>query len=137
MEWLAQIRDHIVGLDTAPLIYFVEENPTYLRLVDTFFSAFDQGEFQIVTSTVTLLEILVQPLRTGNKRLADQYRTILLNQDRLSVVPVSSEIAELSARLRVDYALRTPDSIEGATAISSGASSFLTNDRKLATVPQS
>ena len=72
MEWLAQLRDQVVGLNTAPLIYFVEENSTYLSLVDAFFATFDQGDFQIVTSTVTLLEVLVQPLRTGNASLAGQ-----------------------------------------------------------------
>ena len=30
MEWLVQLRGQILGLDTAPLIYFVEENPDYL-----------------------------------------------------------------------------------------------------------
>lgn len=131
MEWLTQLQDQVVGLDTAPLIYFVEENLTYLKLVDAFFSAFDRGDFQIVTSTITLLEVLVQPLRTGNTSLAGQYRDILLNQDRLSVVSVSPEIAEISAMLRANYALRTPDSIQLATAINRGASSFLTNDRRL------
>lgn len=30
MEWLVQLQGQIVGLDTAPLIYFIEENPNYL-----------------------------------------------------------------------------------------------------------
>lgn len=85
MEWLSRLQGQVVGLDTAPLIYFVEENPTYLPVVEPFFSAFDQGNFQIITSTVTLLEVLVQPLRLRNTSLANQYRDILLSQDRLSV----------------------------------------------------
>jgi len=32
MEWLAQLQGQIVGLDTAPLIYFIEENSTYLKM---------------------------------------------------------------------------------------------------------
>lgn len=28
MEWLVQLQGQIVGLDTAPLIYFIEENVT-------------------------------------------------------------------------------------------------------------
>ena len=84
---------------------------------------------------MTLLKVLVQPLRTGNTGLAEQYRGSLLHQDRLSVVSVSPEIAELSAQLRANYSLRTPDSIQLATAIRGGVSSFLTNDRRLAVVP--
>jgi hypothetical protein len=30
MEWLAQLQGCIVGLDSAPLIYFIERNPIYL-----------------------------------------------------------------------------------------------------------
>ena len=33
MGWIASLRGKIVGLDTTPLIYFIEESPTYLELV--------------------------------------------------------------------------------------------------------
>lgn len=32
MEWMTQLQGQIVGLDTAPLIYFIEENPVYVHL---------------------------------------------------------------------------------------------------------
>jgi hypothetical protein len=63
MEWIAQLQGQVVGLDTAPLIYFIEQNPAYLEMMRFFFRAFDRGEFRIVTSTVTLVEVLVYPLR--------------------------------------------------------------------------
>jgi hypothetical protein len=85
MEWLKSLTNQIVGLDTAPLIYFVEENPIYTPLVDPFFTALDSAEFQVVTSTVTLLEVLVQPFRVGNYQLASQYRDILLSQNSLTI----------------------------------------------------
>ena len=30
MEWLGAVRGSTVGLDTAPLIYYIEEHPVYL-----------------------------------------------------------------------------------------------------------
>jgi len=36
-----------------------------------------------VTSTLTLTEVLVYPLRSGNVELAGQYRDILLDQENL------------------------------------------------------
>ncbi|MEJ6480656.1 hypothetical protein N0Y54_04785 [Nostoc punctiforme UO1] len=36
MEWLVQLQGQIIGLDTAPLIYFIEENPNYLDVTDAF-----------------------------------------------------------------------------------------------------
>ncbi|NJM59120.1 MAG: type II toxin-antitoxin system VapC family toxin [Oscillatoriales cyanobacterium RU_3_3] len=59
MEWIAQLQGQVLGLDTAPLIYFMEQNPN----------------------------------------------------------------------------LRSPDSIQMATAICEGASFFLTNDARLPSLP--
>ena len=50
MGWIAPLRGRVVGLDTTPLIYFIEENSTYLELVGPFFEAIDQGEVSAVTS---------------------------------------------------------------------------------------
>ena len=125
MEWLVQLRGQILGLDTAPLIYFVEENPDYLEIVDAFFEALARGEFRVVTSIVTLVEVLVYPLRAGNTELAQQDRDILFNQENLVTVLVSPEIAELASQLRAVHNLRTPDAIQMATAIQEEASFFL------------
>src|SRR5262249_47330181 len=134
MEWLKALRGTVVGLDTAPLIYFIEENPIYLPLVRAFFEAADQGEFHIVTSVLTLTEVLVHPLRQGDKNLADQYRQILLHARHITTLPISNEIAEAAADLRSQHGLRTPDAIQLASATDAGATSFLTNDTHLPTL---
>lgn len=79
MEWIAQLQGQVVGLDTAPLIYFVEEHPIYLEITDAFFEVLNCSDFRVVTSVVTLLEVLIYPLRQGNSTLAQQYRDILFN----------------------------------------------------------
>ncbi|MGV2388092.1 MAG UNVERIFIED_CONTAM: PIN domain-containing protein [Microcystis novacekii LVE1205-3] len=84
---------------------------------------------------MTLTEVLVHPLRSGNVELACQYRDILLDQDNLITVPISVEIAEVAAQLRARQNLRTPDAIQIATAMGEGAMFFLTNDARLAAVP--
>ena len=99
MEWITTLQGKTVGLDTAPLIYFIEENPTYIETVRLFFEAMDRGSFLVVTSTVTLLEVLVHPLRSNNKTLATEYRDILLNSS-LMTLEVSNAIAEHAAQLR-------------------------------------
>ena len=135
MEWLAALRGQIVGLDTAPLIYFIEEDPAYLEKVTPFFEAVDRGEFQVVTSAVTLLEVLVHPIRRGDAGLALRYREILLGSRNVSCVALSNEIAEEAARLRAESNIRTPDAIHLATAVRAGAASFLTNDTHLPPLP--
>lgn len=135
MEWLIPLQGQIVGLDTAPLIYFIEQNTAYLELVRTFFQAMNRGEFQVVTSTLTLTEVLVQPLRVGNTALANEYRNIILDQENLTVLPISTEIAEIAAQLRANRNFRTPDAIQIATSLQAGATYFLTNDARLTDVP--
>ncbi len=48
---------------------------------------------------------------------------------------VSQSIAEEAARLRAFHNLRTPDAIQMATATFAQASFFLTNDKRLPSLP--
>ncbi len=129
MGWVDSLRGSIVALDTAPLIYFTEENPDYIQVVDLFFEALRRGEFTIVTSTITLLETLVDPLRRRDTKIANVYRNFLFGTRGVKTVPIDRDIAEEAARLRSIYPLRTPDSIQMATAIQMNATYFLTNDK--------
>jgi predicted nucleic acid-binding protein len=131
MEWLIRLQGQTIGLDTAPLIYLIEQNLTYLERVRAFFIAMNQGEFQIVASTLVLTEVLVHPFRADNAELAREYRDIVFNQANLTILPVSSAIAERAAQLRAKRNLRTPDAIQIATVLQANAAFFLTNDARL------
>lgn len=135
MEWINRLEGELVGLDAAPLIYFIDRNPIYVDMMRLFFRAMNKGDFTVVTSIVTLVEALVYPLRQEDATLAQQYRDILFNGEGLTTVQVFEDIAEAAARLRADYNLRTPDAIQMATAVHEGASFFLTNDTHLPSLP--
>lgn len=135
MGWVTSLENHLVGCDTAPVIYYIETNPTFIQQVDPFFNALDHGKFQLVTSTITLLEVLIHPLRQGNTVLAQQYETLLNNTRNVQLVTVSSVIAQTAARIRATYNLRTPDAIQIAAAIEQGAAFFITNDPIFKRVP--
>jgi predicted nucleic acid-binding protein len=135
VEWIAALRGTTVGLDTSPLIYYIEEHPAFLPKIKPFFEAAARGDFRIVTSFITLVEVLVHPLREGRPELAEEYRNILLQSTEITAIPLDEGIAEEAAKLRARHNLRTPDAIQLATAIRSGASWFLTNDANLAAVP--
>jgi predicted nucleic acid-binding protein len=136
VEWINALRGSTVGLDTGPLIYYIEEHPVFLTKISPFFEAAERNEFRIVTSLVTLIEVLVHPLREGRPELAKEYRNILLQSSALTAIPLDEGIAEEAAALRARHNLRTPDSIQLATAIRSGASWFLTNDAALANLSE-
>ena len=117
MEWLKDLRNKVVGLDTAPLIYFIEEHPVYLPIVQPFFEAVSKGKIRTITSSLTIAEVLVQPFRKGNKKLMEEYRNLLLNAENLLTIDLTPSIAEIAAGLRAEYGLRTPDAIQVATGI--------------------
>jgi len=119
----------------APLIYYVEANPTYLARLDPFFAALDRGELRVVTSIVTLIETTVQPLRRGDAALISRYEDLLLDTAHIDTIDLTTSIAREAARLRAVHNLRTPDAIQVATVLQAGALAFLTNDARLAVVP--
>jgi len=134
MEWVRKLYGTTVGLDTAPLIYFVERHPRYLPFIYPFFEAVERGFIQVVTSTLTLTEVLAHPYRRNDQRLVVQYSQMLLNTRHVITLPVSWEIAAEAARIRSVLGLKTPDSIQLATARMANASAFLTNDRGIVVI---
>jgi predicted nucleic acid-binding protein len=135
VEWLRKLYGATIGLDSAPLIYFVGLNPIYLPVVDPFFEAVDHGDIRVVTSVLTLTEVLVYPFKRGSRSMAEQYSKILLNNRNLTTFPVSIQIATDAAALRADFGLKTPDSIQIATARMGGATTVLTNDKRIRPIP--
>lgn len=131
MGLAAQLTGLHVALDTAPIIYFVEKHTTYLSVVRPVFEAIETGNIEAITSTVTLLEVLVHPLRHHNTVLAAKYKTILLSSDHFSTYEISHEISERASKLRAQYSIKTPDAIQIAGALVYGADKFLTNDADL------
>ena len=81
------------------------------------FDLADKGELSFCTSPITLLEILVKPLREGKPAIADQYREILTNASAIEIIDTTTAIAEQAAKLRAKYGLRAPDAIQLATSI--------------------
>lgn len=135
MGWVDVLRGKVVGLDTTLLIYFTEQNLEYIEVVRPFFQAISNKEFEVVTSIVTLLEVLVIPKRNNDTETAQRYRGFLLEEDNVTTYLLHQSIAEEAARLRAFYTIRTPDSIQLATAIYGGASFFVTNDVRLPSLP--
>jgi len=89
----------------------------------------ERGHNPAVTSTVTLLELLVQPYRDqkGEFGTEDLRSPELISKARMATG--DDELADRAAELRGRYRLSTPDAIQVATAISHKASRSCGNDR--------
>lgn len=124
-----------IALDTAIFIYFIEEHPRFLPLVEPIFAAIDGGRWEAVTSGLTLLETLVVPYRAGNAALAERYEALLTRSRGLRLVELDRPILRAAAQLRAVVRVATPDALQLAAALSARSSAYLTNDRTLPRVP--
>ncbi len=77
----------------------------------------------------------MQPLRMQRPEAARAYRDRLASFPGLVLVPLDLPVAQEAARLRATHGLSTPDAIQVASALVAGAPVLLTNDRRLARVP--
>jgi predicted nucleic acid-binding protein len=81
-----------------------------------------------VTSTITLTELLVKPYRSSDDFMVRTYHALFTRYPGLTWIPVDLAIADLAAQLRARHGLRTPDSVQAATALHAGATGFVSND---------
>lgn len=92
----------------------------------------------MITSELTLLEVLVKSLKVGNSALVTSFRTILRQSSDVQMVPITQDVLEEAANLRATLSLKTPDALHAATALSYGCTLFVTNDsgfRRVAHLP--
>jgi predicted nucleic acid-binding protein len=121
----------LLGFDTSPLIYFVEQHPLYVDVIREIIQRVDSGVLFGYSSVVTLTEVLVQPKRMGDLDLENNYRQVLQHGRHFTLLPIDHGIAEHAADLRSRYSIRTPDALQIAAVLSVGGQAFLTNDKRL------
>jgi predicted nucleic acid-binding protein len=117
-----------VGIDKSIFIYGLEANIRYLPLTDHIFQWLEQPGHEAVTSTITMTELLVQPYRDSAEERVNNIYALLSTYPHLDWIAPDLETADLAARFRALYRLRTPDALLAATAVRSQATGFLTND---------
>ncbi len=122
----------IVALDSMVFIYYFETDPRYIKFVDQLFSQIESGESQATTSIISLIETLSPSKYIEDTITRNKIEYFFRHALNLSVIPIEWEIATESARLRREnHTLKTPDSIQLATALTHHADAFITNDNRL------
>ena len=134
MGLMADVGPGPVGVDTSIFIYFIEEHPSFLPVLQPFFKEVDTGRKELVTSALTLLEVLVVPYRSGDRLLAERYEALLTQSRGVKVAEISRDHLRAAAQLRAATGVKTPDALQLVAALGAGCTAFLTNDRALPTV---
>ena len=120
-----------VFVDTAPIIYYLENSALYMDSVKNFFEKCLEKNIQIVTSSITIEEYLVFPYSSGKMEFADNFKRFIEYMN-IEVVDIDSNIAEQGAKIRGKYKnFKAMDALQIATAIVSGCDMFFTNDKQL------
>ena len=118
-----------VYLDTSVFIYFVERHPRYFDFCDPLFRDIEKGRLDAATSTLALMEILVQPYRQKKEELVLKFYSLFTTYPHLRWIQLTIAISDLAAKLRAAHNFKTPDAIQIASAISCGATGFVCNDK--------
>jgi len=127
---LAKIKT--VFIDTAPIIYYIEAHPHFGPLVKVIVDSLQSGNINAFSSVITLMEVLPKPIESGNDSLAKQFSEFLKAGKNLTLLEISSDIAELAGTLRGQYpSLRAMDAIQIAVSLIAKTDVFITNDAKI------
>jgi uncharacterized protein len=84
---------------------------------------------QLLTSALTLGEVLVKPLEKGDTDRCQKYEEALSRSALL--VPFDLGAAKKYASIRADRSIKAPDAIQLACAGEAGVDLFVTNDHRL------
>ena len=133
MEALQQLdaipAGSLIAVDTAPLIFFLEDHPTWAKAYAPLFEGLAEGRWRGVINTITLAEVLAGPLQQQRDALAERYEAELSDPTHWSLVPLNQAVASRAARLRIRYGLKLPDAVQLSTAINTNAAALITHDR--------
>jgi predicted nucleic acid-binding protein len=119
-----------IFLDTNLFIYWLEDVGERGAKVSRLLERIVLRRDELVTSALTLGEVLVKPLEAGDIAWADRYEK-LLSGPGISVVPFDKGPARIYAQLRRDRAMKPPDAIQLACAGAARCDLFITNDTRL------
>jgi predicted nucleic acid-binding protein len=115
--------------DTNLFIYLLEGQGSLAKRVTALRQSMLSRGDQLITSALTLGEVLVKPLERGDLELARKYEEAILATSLL--IPLDAMAARIYALLRGDRSLRAPDAIQLACAAGARVDLFITNDLRL------
>jgi predicted nucleic acid-binding protein len=118
-----------IFFDTNVFIYLFEDYEPFSSMVDATWRRMVQRRDQLVTSAMTLGELLVKPTKLGQASLIEQYDRAI--RSRAQVLNFDASVAWRYATLRATHNIRNADAIQLACAAHFGVDIFITNDKHL------
>src|ERR1051326_5426885 len=114
-------------LDTAPVIYVVQQVAPFFATVDT---RLQVPDVVLISSELTRLECLILPVRNKDAALVQDFETFFAMQVT-EMVPFGRSVFEHATKIRANLGFKTPDALQLAAAVAGACDTFLTNDAQL------
>ena len=115
--------------DTNLFVYLFEDYKVLSKRTEELRAKMLARGDQLLTSTLTIGEVLVKPLERGATDMCQQYEKAITST--AVVIAFDLKAAKIYASLRLDRSLRAPDAVQLACAASAGVDLFVTNDTHL------
>jgi predicted nucleic acid-binding protein len=114
--------------DTNLFVYLLEKSTSTAR-TKAIRASMIAREDELLTSTLTLGEVLVKPIATGASQVAQTFERILA--ESVTLIPFDESAARVFASIRAASSIKVPDAIQLACASQAGVDLFVTNDDRL------
>ena len=115
--------------DTNLFIYLLEDKGELAEQVVSLRERMIERQDQLLTSALTLGEILVKPLEAGDGELMRRYQRAITAS--AAVLPFDQAAATVFASVRQTRSIQPADAIQLACASVAGVDLFITNDQRL------
>jgi predicted nucleic acid-binding protein len=119
-----------VFFDTHLFIYLIEGTEQQKQRAIELVESIGERGYEIITSSLTLGELLVRPPAQRNFELASRYED-LLQPPAVTLIDFGRAAARRLAEVRQDRTIKAPDAIQLACAGHAGCDLFITNDDRL------
>ncbi len=115
--------------DTNLFVYLIEGTGARAESVVALRQRMIERGDELLTSTLTLGELLVKPVEMRDDELRDRY--VQAMDAGVTVLSFDARAALRFAAIRADRSIRAPDAIQLACAAAGGTDLFITNDDRL------
>lgn len=115
--------------DTNLFIYLFEDYGPFSVTVEELRTKMVRRGDQLLTSTITVGEILIKPTQAGDQQLCRNYEKAITSA--ATVVPFDLKAARHYASIKSSRSVKAPDAVQLSCAASAGVDLFVTNDDRL------
>lgn len=117
--------------DTNLFVYLFEDYSTHSKQVTALLQKMDERGDELLTSALTIGEVLARPMEQGDLDCCDRYENAIRSNASVLTFDIAAARNFAILRANSNHSIRPPDAIQLACAATARVDLFLTNDKRL------